>query len=254
MTIKKVWIREDIFDWDGYRSSWTPNHKRILERPYEIWKHSAGLFKNKGDSDFHRADGISNLKRSINHRLQSIENIYRFRTLQFSNKPKGSLELLEVFDLARPYIVKQLFELRNNIEHRDMQPPSKERCHELLDIVWYFLKSTDYLVQTVNSEGEFTLLSQNGIETNYRFTFNLNYDDIDNSTIAGWFPDEYIRYNETDGFISIDLEEISGKEKWLGLESDYNKNKFDSDKWIKGYMKFEDDSIVKPIKTMLSLS
>ncbi len=38
--------------------------------------------------------------------------------------------------------MKQLLAIRNDIEHRDVKPPSTEKCLELLDAVWYFLKST----------------------------------------------------------------------------------------------------------------
>jgi hypothetical protein len=36
--------------------------------------------------------------------------------------------------------------LRNSIEHQFAKAPTKKRCQELLDFVWYFLRSTDNLL------------------------------------------------------------------------------------------------------------
>jgi hypothetical protein len=249
----EIWIKESIFDWEGFRSSWTLNDSMFLERPYQIWEHSLKLFNIKEENSFHRADGISNLKRSINHRLQSIEQIYQFKTFEILNKPKGYLELLETLGLVRPYIMKQLFEIRNDIEHRDTLPPNRERCNELLDIVWYFLKSTDNLVQILKSEGEYTLYSQNEAETNYSFSIEINYGEINKSSIRGWFPKDYINYEKGNGYFKGLLEDIHGKEKWEDNENSYHKYKLDSDKWINGYINFEPNNIVKPIKSVLSL-
>lgn len=254
MSSRIVWIKEDIFDWEGFLSGGTINDKTLIERPYKIWEHSSNLFRSGWKNDFHRADGILNLKRSINSRLQSIERIYKFKTLEFVNKPKGSLELLESFGLVRPYIMKQLFEIRNDIEHRDSKPPSIERCNELLDVVWYFLKSTDSLIQIVKSNGEYTLYTQNEEETHYGFSVRLNYEDINKSEISGWFPEEYIRYEKDDELLAVIVKDIHGKEKWkdAGLLSNHE-NKLDSDKWLSGYINFETQNLAKPIKSVLSL-
>jgi hypothetical protein len=39
-----------------------------------------------------------------------------------------------------------LLEVRNGIEHNDAAPPDTPRCEFYVDVVWYFLKSTDALV------------------------------------------------------------------------------------------------------------
>jgi hypothetical protein len=39
-----------------------------------------------------------------------------------------------------------LLEVRNRIEHNDAPPPDTPKCEFYVDIVWYFLKSTDSLV------------------------------------------------------------------------------------------------------------
>jgi hypothetical protein len=42
-------------------------------------------------------------------------------------------------------MVARLIAFRNSIEHGDKLPPDKEQCADLLEVVWYFLRSTDLL-------------------------------------------------------------------------------------------------------------
>lgn len=251
MSLSKIWLKEDVFDWEGYLEGGSVNNDPLIDRPYKIWEHSKNLFKIKGENEFHRADGILNLKRSINHRLQYIEQIYQFKTFKFDNKPKGTLELLETFGLVRPYIMKQLFEIRNDIEHRDFKPPNIERCNELLDVVWYFLKSTDTLVQIIKSEFSYTFYEKNGYETHYHIYMELNYGDINKSKIHGWLPEEYIRYKMDVGYFCVVAEDIHGKEKWK--DSNNHQEKLDSDKRISGVINFEPHNLVHPVRKALSL-
>ena len=51
------------------------------------------------ESEFHLADGITNLKRALNHRLKLIEEIYGFKFVEINNKPKGYMEILEILAL-----------------------------------------------------------------------------------------------------------------------------------------------------------
>jgi hypothetical protein len=93
-------------------------------------------------SEFKIADAIMNLKRAINVRLKLLDELYQFSYVG-ALKKMGALERLEAVGLAKPFLIKQLFELRNDIEHNDASPPPLSRVKELLDITWYFLRSTD---------------------------------------------------------------------------------------------------------------
>ena len=46
-------------------------------------------------------------------------------------------------------------DVRNAIEHHDVRPPSLTRCRELLDVVWYFLRTTDQLAKLRHEEFTF---------------------------------------------------------------------------------------------------
>src|SRR5438067_7282171 len=41
-----------------------------------------------------------------------------------------------------------LLEVRNDVKYSDATPPDLARCHEFVDIVWYFLRSTDAMLHT----------------------------------------------------------------------------------------------------------
>ncbi|MGJ7567869.1 hypothetical protein ACSFBM_28735 [Variovorax sp. GB1R11] len=92
---------------------------------------------------------MSSLKRSINTRLKALEAEYGFSKLPTAKAKKRILETLQDFGLVRPTLLAELMKLRNDIEHNDAQPPDQATCHMYVDVVWYFLKSTDPLLDMV---------------------------------------------------------------------------------------------------------
>lgn len=104
------------------------------KRAYYIWEHAKNLIDG-GINDFNLADGVTNLKRTLNQRRNLIEEIYSFKNIEIFNKPKHYLELLERYDIVRPYLMKITFDIRNNIEHNDAKSPDIGRCKEFVDVV-----------------------------------------------------------------------------------------------------------------------
>ena len=51
--------------------------------------------------------------------------------------------MLEQLGIVKPFLIKKLLNIRNGIEYDGANPPSSIECLELIDIVWYFYKSTD---------------------------------------------------------------------------------------------------------------
>jgi hypothetical protein len=109
-------------------------------RPHDLLAHAERNLASVAD-EFARADAVLALKRAVNSRLKHLEELYGF-ALSFP-KSVGALERLEAVDLARPLLVRQMFELRNDIEHNDAPVPELARCAELVDATWYFLRATD---------------------------------------------------------------------------------------------------------------
>jgi hypothetical protein len=116
-----------------------------LFRPHDIWTHAAMHLEGR-PTDLHRVDCISSLRRAINHRLKALSGVYNFEALHTGHAKRQLLERMREFGLVRPTLLKELLDVRNLIEHQDADPPSLEACHRFVDIVWYFLKSTDALV------------------------------------------------------------------------------------------------------------
>ena len=132
------------------------------------------------DHDLYRADCIANLKRSINHRLQAIERIYKISKLPLDISAKKALDRYEYLGLIRPMLLSELIKVRNVIEHQDKIPPPKKKCIYYIDIVWYFLKSTDALVDDIVTEFECSDDEKNviiinvDIKESWRFNASLN--------------------------------------------------------------------------------
>ncbi|MDW0118620.1 hypothetical protein QTL97_16970 [Sporosarcina thermotolerans] len=200
---KRIWISSEIFYWDSSSTGGTVLSQEPISRAYSIWEHAKTLIEGN-NSKFALADGVTNLKRSYNHRLNHIETLYSFRIINIKNKPKGYLELLESFQIVRPYIMDNLRLIRNAIEHNDAPPPDINRCKELLDVVWYFLKSTDKLVQLLQ-ETCFELENEDSHgEAKYWFEPTINYGNPFSILIRGNFPRDLVSYEEKIGFFMID--------------------------------------------------
>ncbi|MFT9817511.1 MULTISPECIES: hypothetical protein [unclassified Lysinibacillus] len=214
---QRKWISNEILNWESYSDSSVVLEKEKGERAYEIWEHAKSQIENN-ESEFHLADGITNLKRALNHRLKLIEEIYGFKFIKINNKPKGYMEILEVFGVVRPFLMKRLLTIRNGIEHNDEKPPSYERCLELLDVVWYFLKSTDSMVQFAVKDLAFEL-DEEGDKPYY---FGLRYvqQERDIFIINGKIPEKLIYDEPTPNSIEVVLSEIEGV-KDIGLSMAY---------------------------------
>ncbi|MEQ6342920.1 MAG: hypothetical protein M3A44_15075 [Gammaproteobacteria bacterium] len=143
-----MFICGEVLDWNYYSDNGSglsdDEEERIVGRAHDIWRHASSLI-SPGSSEFSLADAITGLKRAVNHRLKALSNAYSFDALPFLNQKK-TLEKFQFYGIIRPALLKELFEIRNSIEHMDRAPPSVDECRRYVDFVWYFLKSTDSLL------------------------------------------------------------------------------------------------------------
>ncbi|WP_256761273.1 hypothetical protein [Cohnella sp. WQ 127256] len=227
--INTIWLPKEVFEWNQSSAGGAVISSNSINRAYIIWEHSRVLIE-EATNDLQLSDGILNLKRSLNQRLKLIEDTYSFKKIDILNKPKGYLELLERYGIVRPYLMKNLLTIRNDIEHNDAPPPDINRCKELLDVVWYFLKSTDGIVQLVK-EAIFDLFDNKGRETNYGFQIEIDYDTTPISIkLIGWFPSDLLSNTSQQDYFQVFVEIFHGKEHW-GNDK-YHEDKLDTDKWI----------------------
>lgn len=140
---------ENIEDTDLV-GGWSIVDKKASERSYEYFKR-AELFLEEYDDRYDLIDAIASLKRSLDTRLKLIEKNLNLKKICNN---KHYLEILGGFNIVRPYLHKRLLEIRNELEHEDNDPPSHERCKELVDIQWLFLKSTNDIVRQIPTDIE----------------------------------------------------------------------------------------------------
>ncbi|UAY50623.1 hypothetical protein [Ferruginibacter albus] len=238
--MKIRFVSEELLKWNISVSSSSFNNHTSMLRPYEMIKHSESLI-TPSSSEFNLADGIANLKRAINHRLQIIESIYKLKDIKFKNAPKGGyLELLECYGLAKPYIIKLLMEIRNRIEHDDAKPPKKERCQELLDITWYFLKSTDKLVYSITNSVLIEPVEKQGYFGKYGCDMHVDFSKKV-FKMSGWIPSSFITTKKENSFFQINCTVMHDGEFWRNKDSNIHKDKTKEDIWIIGNLKVSEE-------------
>lgn len=153
-TVTPVWIDPSWLSWEvwGGRAGNVLNDANL--RPYEVHQHACDILASNPNK-FHRVDAIITLRRVVGRRVKELMEIYHLRELPTGTKPKYDLELLEFFGIIRPFMLRELIDIRNFVEHQDSSPPPTDECLVFADLVWYFLRSTDYLVHAYVEEIEF---------------------------------------------------------------------------------------------------
>ena len=133
--MSKLWLSNQVFSSElcEYQGGYCIDTKH-LRRAYKQWNH-ANKTLNTSREELYRVDTITTLKRSLNQRLKLIEAIYALKKIAEQSSPKDSLGYLETFGVIRSSLLKNLLDVRNEIEHNDVEPPSYERCVELLDAI-----------------------------------------------------------------------------------------------------------------------
>ncbi|TWX64215.1 hypothetical protein [Colwellia sp. C1TZA3] len=171
-------------------------------RCFDYWGRAEELLSNKSNSEFDLRDAISNLKKSMDIRFKLLEKIYAFRSIEEVGNKRKYVEILSDYKLIRPLLIESLFLVRNLSEHQDAKPPSIERCNELLDVIWYFLKSTDNRCRHRPESIHFDDFDKGASD----FTITYRESDGRKIFINGKVDKKYISFDETsDGHcISID--------------------------------------------------
>ena len=197
------WLDSAILDWTPEFLSGTRQERERVLRPHQILDHAYRLLADT-PSPFELADALSNLKRAVNSRLQHVEEIYHLA----STFPKsvGALERLEGVGLAKPFLIRALFDLRNDVEHNDAIPPSHQRCSELADTTWYFLKTTDYSCKTAVSG--VTLHCESGLyarDPSLWLSVDLAATRGAEVSVNGWLPASYLHDKPQPGALPLVL-------------------------------------------------
>jgi hypothetical protein len=204
----RYWLSRKIFAWtpdcDGGRRS-DPDR---VKRPHAILAHAENVLAT-GSSEFALADAVVSLKRAINSRLQHIEELYRFSEL--FPKALGSLERLEQVGLARPLVVRQLFDIRNDIEHRDVPPPAHKRVRELVDATWYFLRTTDQACKVVPYGVVLRSAAEGSFPPEQSISLQSSREKVGRFDIAGWVKLDFLSETLQPNCFETDLIRVEPK-------------------------------------------
>lgn len=196
----KIWISEKIFENYLPCIGGKPVSASFRKRSYALWNHANTLIQN-ANTEFELEDGIIDLKRALNHRLKLIEQIYGFKQYIPEYKNIPYLEILERLSIIKPSLLKKLLIIRNNIEHNDDSAPEQERCLELSDIVWYFLKSTDQMCNLLYNDIE-CIDEEND---NQFFSIKIDYEKPFNISIRGLLNKNDLSFSYTESFLELNV-------------------------------------------------
>lgn len=158
---------------------------------YELIDHAYDLLKY--DDVYYLSDVISNLRKAINYRVTTLFERLGIENIQFKELGKNKkLEKLEQLDIIKSLLINKLLEIRNGIEYNGISPPSKKECEELIDIVWYFYRSTD---RYCNKEPDSLLIEFNDSDDFLRLDFDFHSRKllkIDGRLPSIWFSEQKI--------------------------------------------------------------
>lgn len=241
-----------VLDWDLDVESWSIIEKEKRTRAEHLLSRSE-LQLNYDKSKDARAECLITLKRCLNQRLKAIEEIHEFKELDIPSKPKGYLELLERIGILRPLLLKNLLRIRNEIEHEDADPPSFNQCKEYVDVVWYFLKSTNQKVSLRENTLVLRKLRGDQTETQYWISLDLKDKHYNNIHITGWVPQSYLKaVTKSQSYLSLDISEMGTKEeRWP--DSKIHKDKIPTDTWVNGYLLLTDAQRLKLVQQVMNI-
>jgi hypothetical protein len=223
---RPIWINAEILSWDGFRQSGSSLDETLYRRAYDIWEHAAKSLHHGAD-EMVRAVAITTLKRSLNQRLKVLEKIYHLNDFL---KPKSTryLQLLENLGLIRPLLLEDLIRVRNTIEHDDKKPPQLKRCLEMLDVVWYFLKTTDGITRERVESIVFSPEEGAPYWVEMDVTIKRNWT----ISIRGWLPESYISTITLPDHIEAQAIELHTNKLWKKRGKHLDKK--DSDLYFSG--------------------
>src|SRR5437762_6477744 len=181
------WLSPEILKWQTESDSGWPVQDDLRSRSYEILAHAEQVLELP-PSELVLVDAITSLRRAIDRRLRALNTLYSFRDIPIRDKPRDLLLLLESLGIIRSHMLQKLIDIRNAVEHEDVAPPDHEACKVFAEFTWYFLKSTDRMLQEVASS--FELLPTGSDEKYYWLTAEYGPDNQWRPKIRGWIKPE----------------------------------------------------------------
>ena len=206
-----IWISDNFLKWYSYVETSTTQSEHIANEAYDILHHVENVLENHSSEQF-RIDAVVALKRAINQRLKCLSKFYEIEKIASVKPSKGVLQDLTLLGIIRPIMLRKLMEIRNNLEHNNTKPPNKDKCAELLEFVWYFLRTTDRLVRKIDS----SILFQNNdvYDSKYWISLETGPSKEWEIKIRGWLSQKMIRKKEFSDSLNIELKKYESGREW----------------------------------------
>ncbi|MEV5242246.1 hypothetical protein AB0K89_24550 [Streptomyces cinnamoneus] len=167
--------------------------KRQAELAFEHAEYRVSRHQNK----FDRIDAILALKRSMQTRLDHLDELYNLRQYPES-KSVGWLGVLESWGVIRQRMLRRMRQLRNAVEHDGAEPPTIEDCQDYCEVAWWFLRGTAPILTPISSlelyfdEGNFWIrVDYNPVRI--FATGNILPEMISDAPVDGWVKVTAIR-------------------------------------------------------------
>ena len=187
------------------------------DKGYELIDHAYDLLQY--EEELYRSDIIANLRKAVNYRVSDLRNCFGLDKLKFNKlKSDQKLEKLQELGVVKSLLIKKLLTIRNGIEYCANTPPIKEECEELIDIVWYFYKSTDRYCEFYPE----SLLVEWGEEREFNFIFDFDFKEHKTIKFFGRLPDgcitEQKKYEYSLPIINTIIKDCTDTDKNLGAK------------------------------------
>jgi hypothetical protein len=228
--MKARWIADQVLNWSVENESGVYLDSRRLQRAYDHLLRAEHFLNSPPASAADRADCISNLRKSLTHRLRLFEAVYNLQPIVNAGKKRPYLKILAEFGVVRPFLLELLLKVRNAIEYRDIAPPAVRRCREFIDVVWYFLRSTDSLL-SVQRTGIIFRSCNGELDSPYWISVDISYRPRFTTKVSGWIAFELVSKTSTRSTIPFQGITHTRTERWKDAG---HRDKRPEDIWING--------------------
>ena len=215
---QSVWIRLDWTTWHVEFQEWERLERSTVDRGYELWEHALSRLTSDNTS-LDRVDAVTGLKRAATQRIRALKEIYGLKELPLQSRPSKDLDLLRYLGIIRPLILRQLIEIRNSLEHEDIQPPSQDECLMFSDVVWYFLKSTDMLAARRVASVDYVPEEWAMVDDIVHALVTIDYNDPRNAppSIRGWLKKTALAFEHRPDLleISVSIQKHERDDDWI---------------------------------------
>lgn len=199
-TLGELNIKRNWDSWSAEADSWLILDEETASRAYKLWSFAADL-NDRSIDDVGRGTVVQKLWNAVDHRIRALHKIYHLniaRSLLALPKTTASLDVLHHLGVIRPLVLKNLKDVRNRVEHQDRGAPGVAECDNLVDSVWYFLRSTDYLaLQKLTNYTLRSGLIVQGYSEREEF-ISITVSDDWGMRLTGWFREENIAVDPGD--------------------------------------------------------